>query len=317
MKIKTLSEDGNTLSDQRAKMELYHRLGGKTYSRLKNIYVMGSWKFGNRMIMLNHMIYYFELLKEKKNLYLNSAHHWFIKNNITLEYVNISLVDNSTMDCNDNSTMCIITSPWILTPTIIMPEVRLGLLKPEIMNNLPKIETNPKDLYIHFRSGDIFKKFNPHMSYSQPPLCFYKSIINNIKFRKIFLVTENRKNSVVRKLMEEYPDLIYNKSDITEDISKLMNAFNLVGSVSSFCQVCLIMNENIKNYYEYDIYRKVEKFRHMHHEYFKYPRSFNIYQMKPSQNYQGEMYYWSFSPDQIKLMLEEKCEFSDFKLIKT
>ena len=317
MKLKTISEDGNTLADQMAKQELYHRLGGKVYSRLKNIYVMGTWKFGNRMIMLNHMIYYFELLKEKKNLYLNKAHHWFIKDNITTEYVNISLVDNSTIDCRDNTTMCIISCPWILTPTIIMPEVRLGLLKPEMMKNLPKVETNPKDLYIHIRSGDIFKRYYPHMSYSQPPLCFYESVINTKKFRKIYLIAENRKNPVTKKLLEEYPDLIYNKSDVTEDIVKLMNAYNLVGSVSSFCQVCLIMNDNIKNYYEYDIYRKVEKFRHMHHECFRYPRRFNIYQMKPSEKYQGEMYFWLFSREQVKLMLEEKCDFSDFKLMKS
>ena len=186
-----------------------------------------------------------------------------------------------------------------------------------MMKNLPKVETNPKDLYIHIRSGDIFKRFNPHMSYSQPPLCFYESVINTKKFRKIYLIAENRKNPVTKKLLEEYPDLIYNKSDVTEDISKLMNAYNLVGSVSSFCQVCLIMNDNIKNYYEYDIYRKVEKFRHMHHECFRYPRRFNIYQMKPSEKYQGEMYYWLFSREQVKLMLEEKCDFSDFKLMKS
>ena len=39
MKLKTISEDANTLADQMAKQELYHRLGGKVYSRLKNIII--------------------------------------------------------------------------------------------------------------------------------------------------------------------------------------------------------------------------------------------------------------------------------------
>ena len=317
MRLKYLSEEGNTTADQRAKRELYHQLGGKKYSQKKNIYIMDTWKFGNRMIMLNHMIYYFELLGEKKNIYLNSAHHWYLKNKIVTEYVNISLVDNSTIDCNDNSTMCIYGCPWILTPTVIMPEIRLKLIKPELMRNLPKIETNPKDLYMHIRSGDIFKKFNPHKCYSQPPLCFYKSIINHNKYRKIYIVSENRKNPVIPVLMKEYPDIIFNNGSITEDLSVLINAYNLVGSVSSFVQVCLILNDNVENYFEYDIYRKLEKFRHIHHECFKYPRSFNIYQMKPSNYYQNEMFYWLFSKEQVNLMLEEKCEFSDFKLIRT
>ena len=109
----------------------------------------------------------------------------------------------------------------------------------------------------------------------------------------------------------------YNKSSIEEDIAKLINAYNLVGSVSSFCAVCLMMNENIINYYEYDIYRKVEKYRHMHHECFRYPRKFKIYQMKPSNIYQGEMYFWGNTKDQVKLMLEEKCNFSEFKLLSS
>ena len=317
MKKITLSEDGNTIQDQNAKRELHRALGGEFFTRLKTIFVKGHWKFGNRMISLNHMLFYIELLKSHKNIYLNSAHHWFIKNKIVTKYVNISLANESEIDCKDNTTFCIVSCPWVLTPTVIMPEVRLLYIKPELMRNLPNIKTHPKDLYIHIRSGDIFKRYYPHMSYSQPPLCFYESIINNTKFRNIYLIAENRKNPVAPKLLEEYPNIIYNKSSIEEDIAKLINAYNLVGSVSSFCAVCLMMNENIINYYEYDIYRKVEKYRHMHHECFRYPRKFKIYQMKPSNIYQGEMYFWGNTKDQVKLMLEEKCNYSEFKLLSS
>ena len=315
MKKYTLSEDGNTISDQIAKNKLYRALGGEHFSKLKNIYIKGHWKFGNRMLSLNNMIFYFELVKEHKNIYLNSRHHWFLKNKIVTKYVNISLANESEIDCNDNYTTCILGCPWLLTPTVLFPEVRLLYVKPELMRNLPTVKTHPKDLYIHIRSGDIFKRFYPHMSYSQPPLCFYESIINNTKYRNIYLIAENRKNPVIKKLIEEYPNIIYNKSTIEEDIAKLINAYNLVGSVSSFCAVCLMMNENIVNYYEYDIYRKVEKFRHLHHEIIRYPKQFNIYQMKPSKIYQGEMYFWGNTKYQNELMLEEKCNYSEFKLM--
>lgn len=318
MRLKYLSEEGNNPFDQKAKMELYHVLGGKKYSQLKNIYIMDYWKFGNSMIMLNNMIYYFEVLKEKKNIYLNPVHHWLIKDKIITEYVNLSLFENTTMiECNDNSTMCIYGTPWILTPIVIMPEIRLGLLKPEILKNLPEVKTSSKDLYIHFRSGDIFRKYYGHKSYSQPPLCFYKKVINENKFRKIYIISENKKNPVIDKLIEVYPTIIYNNGTRSEEISLLMNAYNLVGSVSSFLQVCLILNDRVENFYEYDIYRKIEKFRHLHHECYKYPRSFNIYQMKPSINYQNEMFTWLYTKNQVKLMLEEPCENSLFTLLKT
>ena len=315
MKKYTLSEDGNSIADQRAKMTLYKRLGGERFSKLKNIFIKGDWRFGNRMLSLNNMIFYFELLKEHKNIFLNSNHEWFFKNKIVTKYVNISLANESEIDCNDNYTFCIVGTPMLLTPTVLFPEVRLLYVKPELMRNLPTVKTHPKDLYIHIRSGDIFRRYNVHMSYSQPPLCFYESIINNTKYRNIYLIAENRKNPVIKKLIEEYPNIIYNKSTIEEDIAKLINAYNLVGSVSSFCAVCLMMNENIVNYYEYDIYRKVEKYRHMHHECFRYPRKFKIYQMKPSNIYQGEMYFWGNTKYQQELMLEEKCNYNEFKLM--
>ena len=52
-------------------------------------------------------------------------------------------------------------------------EMRLSILKEEIMNNIPKYKSDSNYLYIHIRSGDIFiKSINPN--YSQPPLCFYQ-----------------------------------------------------------------------------------------------------------------------------------------------
>ena len=66
MKLKTLSGNKSSTEDQKAIKELYHSLGGKKYSQIKNIYIRDSWKFGNNMLMLNNMLYYFEILREKK-----------------------------------------------------------------------------------------------------------------------------------------------------------------------------------------------------------------------------------------------------------
>ena len=59
----------------------------------------------------------------------------------------------------------------------------------------------------------------------------------------------------------------------------------------------------------------MKKYRHLHHEIIRYPKQFNIYQMKPSKIYQGEMYFWGNTKYQNELMLEEKCNYSEFKLM--
>ena len=316
MKLKTLSGNKSSTEDQKAIKELYHSLGGKKYSQIKNIYIKDSWKFGNNLIMLNNMIYYFEILGEKKNIYINNAHHWYIKDKIVTDYVNIEMINDTLINCNDSETICMQKAPWILTPKVIWPEIRLGLIKSEIMKNLPKIKTSSKDLYIHIRSGDIFRRYYPHSSYSQPPFCFYKSIINHKKYRNIYLIAVNDKSPMIKKLIEEYPNIILNYTSLQNDLSVLLNSYNLVGSISSFIQICLILNDKIENYYEYDIYRILEKFRHLHHDFYKYPKRFNIYKMKPSQYYRGEMYVWQYSDHQVRVMMEEKCDFNDFQLIK-
>jgi len=283
---------------------------------MKNIYIRDTWKFGNRIIMLNNMLYYFEILGEKKNIYINNANQWFFKDKIVTGYVTIEMVNDTLMNCNNSETFCVQRMPYLLTPSIIWPEIRLGLIKTELMKNLPKIETSRKDLYIHIRSGDIYKHYLPHCSYTQPPLCFYRSIINYKKYRNIYLISENDRSPIIKKLIEEFPFIILNYTSIEHDLSVLINSYNLVGSVSSFVQVCLILNDKIENYYEYNIYRKLEKFRHLHHDCYKYPKRFNIYQMKPSEYYQKEMYFWTYSRNQTEIMMNEKCVYNDFKLIK-
>ena len=192
----------------------------------------------------------------------------------------------------------------------------MKVFKNELMKNLPKVKTSPKDLYIHIRSGDIYSSYYVHRSYPQPPLCFYKSILNHNKYRNAYIITENNKSPIIKKLVKEYPQIILNFNSVRNDLAVLINSYNLVGSVSSFVQVCLMLNDNIENYFEYDIYRKLEKFRHLHHDCYKYPRKFNIYKMKPSEYYKSEMYLWVNSPNQIKIMMEENCTYSDFQLIK-
>jgi hypothetical protein len=66
---------------------------------------------------------------------------------------------------------------------------RFSIFKKQLINNLPKFMTHPNDLYIYFRSGDIFRTFKYYIkNYYQPPLCFYIKILIEFKFRKVFYI---------------------------------------------------------------------------------------------------------------------------------
>jgi hypothetical protein len=58
-----------------------------------------------------------------------------------------------------------------------------------------------RDITIHIRSGDIFGSDKPHPKYWQPPLCFYLSVITQVKPRKVTLVIEDRGNPVIQQLV--------------------------------------------------------------------------------------------------------------------
>ena len=223
-----------------------------------------------------------------------------IKYNMTIEpsYLNSNLLEKS-----------------IVLPSIffyyhykyIKPDNRLYLLKEEILNNLPKIVTNPNDLYIHIRSGDIFEKPRKN-AYSQPPLCFYRTIIKKFKFRKVFIISENTSNPIINILLKENDNIKYNKNQLNYDISYLANSYNLVSSMSSFFTNIVKLNDKLKFLWEYDFYRLSERFLHLHYSVYNIPHNFTIYRMNPSKFYKKKMYVWYNSLEQRKIMIKEKCK---------
>ena len=86
------------------------------------------------------------------------------------------------MNCNAEGMLCSYETWDLLYPFVIKPEIRTQYIKDEIIKNLPNVTTDPDDLYMHIRGGDIFT-YLPLNVYSQPPLCFYEKAIQNQKFK--------------------------------------------------------------------------------------------------------------------------------------
>ena len=114
-------------------------------------------------------------------------------------------------------------------------------------------------------------------------------------------------NPIIKLLINEFPQIILTHNSIEIDISILLNAFNLIGSMSSFLTSIIILNENLKNFFEYDNYSLSQKYLHLHHDIYKYKINYSIYKIKPSTKYLKEMFPWKNTKEQRKLMINEKC----------
>jgi len=297
LKLDELPDTQKEISKIKAKiLKQISKRAKKRLTNLDIVFIPRKGGYGNTLIELNNIIFYCEILGCKEIILNrnNSRSHWHFKNTILFKKTNLTIKIGDKADCSANNTVCNLSCIYF-SPVVVRTKIRIDVIKNEIINNLPKIKTEPHDLYIHIRSGKIFGKSFIHSSYGQPTLCFYEKIINDYKFNKIYIIAQNKANIIIKKLTNKYQNIFYKKNLLDEDIASLVYAYNIVGSISSFFVMNIKLNNNLKNLWEYDLYRLKEKFLHLHYHFFKFPNKFNIYTMMASENYRKEMYYWEKS----------------------
>ena len=309
---------GNSTLNLQTKEKLIQKLSEQTkknFSLVKNVFMTDGLNFGNLIVSFNNLINYCEILGIK-NIYLNSKINWFIKNDIITDKIHISFISKKVINCNSYETYC----GWIYNffyPKIVKSERRSLILKDEIKKNLPSVSVNKNDLYIYIRSGDSFKIGGN--GYPQAPYCFYQKIISKFKFNDIYIISQDNKSPIIQKLFKEFPKIKYNINSKETDIAILMNAYNLVNAVSSFSLASISFNDNLMNLFVYEQYKLGSAIVHFHYDIYKLDRKFNIYRMKPSQEYFIKTFNWQNTDEQRQLLFEEKCkyEFRKTKYIKT
>ena len=235
------------------------------------------------------IIFYCRILKCKK-IFLDNKKVWFIKNKIIDKKYKIIIVPEELKNVKYCKTIIDNTDNFFYYSNYIEPQKRIDLLKNEILKNLPKVSTNPNDLFIYIRSGDIF--VHPHRLYAQPPLCFYFKILDNYIFRNYYLIAENKNNPVIAKILEIKPNIIYNRNSLNIDIAYLTTAYNIVGGkITTFLNAIIPLNNNLKNLWIFLFEQNKSK----------------------KEKYFINMKYWSNKKFQRNLMIDEKC-INDFQL---
>lgn len=122
------------------------------------------------------------------------------------------------------------------------------------------------ELVVHIRSGDIFQP-NPHPGYVQPPLAFYKTVLNDLFWRgvvnKVLIVCEDRENPCINAL-EAYAlgngiPCRVQSGTLREDVLALLQARHLVFGVGTFGAGICLLSEEVKtlNVFNSTIYKGI------------------------------------------------------------
>ena len=306
-------EDPLIKKERETILENYYRDTNKTDMI---IYFDMTFPFGNQIAAVNKMIFYCEIIHCKK-LILPVENRIYINHTLLDKEYNLQI--EVAQESFQADLITDISFEFFYVFYNLKIENRIGILKNEIVNNLPKVNVNKNDLIIHIRSGDIFQhkgETDYAPDYSQPPLCFYQKILEQFKFSDIYIIAEdNIFNPVIEELRKKYPKIKYNQNSLEIDLSYLIYGYNIVGSISSFLISSIKLNDNIKFFWEYDRYPMCSKIYHFHHSIFNIQRNYSIYQMPPSETYKNKMIVWKCSDEQINIMLNDKCPYN-FKIIE-
>jgi len=129
---------------------------------------------------------------------------------------------------------------------------RREILRKYILPNCRLPQLDPMDvLVIHMRGGDIIQHNPlPHSEYVQPPISFYKRVIEDCPIKNIIIITEPISNPCAKIIASMYPNCKIQISSVTNDITTFLRAthvcFNRTGT---FGQTLALMSPNIKSAY--------------------------------------------------------------------
>lgn len=124
---------------------------------------------------------------------------------------------------------------------------KLLIARKYIYQFLPQVQET-RQLVIHIRSGDIFEG-TVHSNMMQPPLSYYRYILNNGDFQDATVVAENMSNPVISQLIKEFPYLRVQLSSVEEDTRTVLSAKHLVVGTGSFAHMLSIHSPQLECLY--------------------------------------------------------------------
>ena len=124
-------------------------------------------------------------------------------------------------------------------------EILLNYILPNcVLPPLPPI----KCLIIHMRGGDILSQNRRvNQFYVQPPLSFYRRVIEDCPVKNIIILTEDIPNPCAKLIAEEYDNCRIQSSNLIDDVASFLQAthvcFNAAGL---FGKLLCLMSPNVE-----------------------------------------------------------------------
>ena len=283
---------------------------GKNVSSVKSIFLSRNSIFENLIMTINNAIYYCEIL-QCKNIILDNKYYWFIKKKIKYKKNKIIIKKGNINNFEGSNLIIDKTYNLLNLSSFFKIDIKINIIKKEILSNLPKVITNKSEIYIYIKSQYYFQKSNN--LYIHPPYCFYQNILNNDilnnnNISNVKIISEYKNDPVVSKIINEFKNITYHKLNLKYMISYLVNAYYLVGAASEFLNIIIILNENLLSLWKYE-YLEEKKFD------FNNNTKMNIFKMYASKKYKDLLINSDSIFSDIYFILKYKCE-KNLTLIK-
>lgn len=122
--------------------------------------------------------------------------------------------------------------------------IALEYIRPilRLSSDLPFQPDFDNTLFIHIRSGDLFRGGGSHGAYAQPPLDYYTRILSLEKEKTVVVLYEDTGNPVVQALQVAFPHIQLYSLPLYETIYVFVHAKYVVSGVGSFIPMILSMN---------------------------------------------------------------------------
>jgi len=134
---------------------------------------------------------------------------------------------------------------------------------------------------------------------------FLSKIIDDNKFKNIYLMSNGHENPTVNTLLALYPKIKFIHGTVEEDISVIIYSYNLVMPISTFPLTLVRLNNHLMKIFVYSL---------MNYD-FK-DENFTIYKMEPNQYYLNKIQgKWNNTKEQKDLMINENCSITNLSIL--
>lgn len=127
------------------------------------------------------------------------------------------------------------------------------LLTQDLLHSDPRVGAD--DLVMHFRGGDVFDTEDIKPGYWQPPLAYYLAVFERDCPRRVWLVSEDRRNPTVAGIEEALRlrgvEVIVQSGTLLDDLRVLLSARRLVASVGTFVPAVALLSSNLETFYQF------------------------------------------------------------------